>query len=116
MEGTGIVWKSRESGGIHRPELDGSERKQTEHPRNYCIVQGPGSANPYSYPCRHIRASDLWCRRRRDVSHAVDVATIHYLLVVILSKAAFKRGGFNWANVGIRLGVLFHSSVLLFVS
>ena len=67
MEGTGIVWKLRETGGIHRPELDGSEWKQMEHTRSYCIVQGLGSVNPYSYPCRHIRASDLWCRRRCDV-------------------------------------------------
>ena len=68
MEGTGIVWKLRATGGIHRPELDGSEQKQTEHTRNYCIVQGLGSVNPHSYPCRHVRASDLWCQRRRDVN------------------------------------------------
>ena len=67
MEGTGIVWKLRETGRIHRPELDGNELKRVEHTGNYCIVQGPGSVNPYSYPCRHVRASDLWCRRRRDV-------------------------------------------------
>ena len=68
MESTGIVWKLIEAGGIHRPELDGSKRKPTEHTRNYCIVQGLGSVNPYSYPCRHVRASDLWCRRQRDVT------------------------------------------------
>ena len=38
-----------------------------ERARNYCIVQGPGSVNPYSYPCRHVRASDLWCQRQSDV-------------------------------------------------
>ena len=67
MEGAGIVQKLRETGGIHRPELDGNKWKQAEHTRNYCIVQGPGSVNPYSYPCRHVQASDLWCRRRHDV-------------------------------------------------
>jgi hypothetical protein len=63
MEGTGIVWKLRETGGMHRPELDGNKQKQVEHTRSYCIVQSPGSVNPHSYPYRHIRASDLWCRR-----------------------------------------------------
>ena len=62
------VWKLREAGGMHRPELDGTEQKGVEYARNYCIVQGPGSVNPYSYPCRHVRASDLWCRGWRDVS------------------------------------------------
>ena len=71
MEGTGIVWKLREAGGMHRPELDGSERKQAEHTGNYCIVQGSGSVNPYSYPCRHVQASDLWCRRRHDVKYTI---------------------------------------------
>ena len=69
MEGTGIVWKLRETGGMHRPELDGNKHKhwQVEHTRNYCIVQGLGSVNPYSYPCRHVRASDFWCRRQSNV-------------------------------------------------
>ena len=52
---------------MHRPELDGTEQKGVEYAGSYGIVQGPGSVNPYSYPCRHIRASDLWCRRRCDV-------------------------------------------------
>ena len=67
MEDTGIVWKLRETGGMHRPELDGRKRKGMEHTGNYCIIQGPGSVNPYSYPCRHVRASDLWCRRQSDI-------------------------------------------------
>ena len=67
MEGAGIVQRLREAGGTYRPELDGSERKQVERTGNYYIVQGLGSVNPYSYPCRHVRASDLWCRRRRDI-------------------------------------------------
>ena len=40
--------------------------------RNYCIVQSPGSVNPYSYPCHHVWASDLWCRRRNDVTNVMD--------------------------------------------
>ena len=52
---------------MHRPELDGTKQKGVEYAGNYSIVQGPGSVNPYSYPCRHVRASDLWCRRRNDV-------------------------------------------------
>ena len=52
---------------MHRPELDGTKQKGVEYAGNYSIVQGLGSVNPYSYPCRHVRASDLWCRRRRDV-------------------------------------------------
>ena len=59
--------KLREAGGMHRPELDGNSRKQVERTRNYCIVQDPDSVNPYSYPCHHVRASDLWCRRQSDV-------------------------------------------------
>ena len=61
------IKKLRETGGMHRPELDGNTRKQVEQTRDYSIVQGLGSVNPYSYPCRHVRASDLWCQRRRDV-------------------------------------------------
>ena len=63
----GSVKKLRETGGMHRPELDGNTRKQVEQTGNYSIVQGLGLVNPYSYPCHHVRASDLWCRRRRDV-------------------------------------------------
>ena len=67
-ESYGSVKRLRETGGIHRPELDGNTWKQVEQTRNYRIVQGPGSVNPYSYPCRHIQASDLWCRRQSDVN------------------------------------------------
>ena len=67
MEATGIVWKLRETDGMHRPELDRRTWKEAEHTGNYCIVQGPGSVNPYSYPCCHVRASDLWCQRQSDV-------------------------------------------------
>jgi hypothetical protein len=66
-ESYGSIEKLRETGGIHRPELDGNRWKRMERTGNYCIVQGPGSVNPYSYPCRHVRASDLWCRRQGDV-------------------------------------------------
>ena len=61
------VRKLREAGGMHRPELDGNTQKQAEHTGSYCIVQGLGPVNPYSYPCHHIRASDLWCRRQSNV-------------------------------------------------
>ena len=64
----GSIEKLREAGGMHRPELDGNDRKQIEHAGSYCIIQGPGSVNPYSYPCRHVQASDLWCRGWRDVT------------------------------------------------
>ena len=66
-ESYGSVWRLRETGGIHRPELDGTEQKGEEYAGSYDIVQGSGSVNPNSYPCRHVRTSDLWCRRRRDV-------------------------------------------------
>ena len=59
--------KLREMDGIHRPELDGSEWNTAEHARDYLYRTGLGSVNPYSYPCRHVRASDLWCRRQSDV-------------------------------------------------
>ena len=68
LESYGSVWKLREAGGMHRPELDGTEQKGVEYAGNYRIVQGLGSVNPHSYPCRHVRASDLWCRRRNDVT------------------------------------------------
>ena len=60
-ESYGSVKKPRETGGMHRPELDGGKRNVAEHTRNYLYRTGPGSVNPYSYPCRHVRASDLWC-------------------------------------------------------
>ena len=66
-ESYGSVWKLREAGGMHRPELDGTGRKRVEYAGSYSIVQCLGSVNPYSYPCRRVRASDLWCRGRRDV-------------------------------------------------
>ena len=66
-ESYGSVRKLREAGGTHRPELDGNKRNAAEHTGNYLYRTGPGSVNPYSYPCRHVRTSDLWCRRRRDV-------------------------------------------------
>ena len=61
------VKKLREAGGIHHPELDGMKWKHVEYAGSYSIVQCLGSVNPYSYPCRRVRASDLWCRRWRDV-------------------------------------------------
>ena len=67
-ESYGSVWKLIEAGGMHRPELDGTEQKGVEYAGNYGIVQGSGSVNPHSYPCRHIRASDLWCRRQSDIT------------------------------------------------
>ena len=66
-EAYGSVWRLREAGGIHRPELDGMERKRVECAGDYSIVQGLGSVNPYSYPYCHVRASDFWCRRQSDV-------------------------------------------------
>ena len=64
METEGNWWKT----GEHCPELDGDKWKRVETTGSYCIIHGPGSVNPYSYPCRHVRASDLWCRRQSDVS------------------------------------------------
>ena len=66
-ESYGSVRKLREAGGTHRPELDGNRRNTIEHAGNYLYRTGLGLVNPYSYPCHHVRASDLWCRRRRDV-------------------------------------------------
>jgi hypothetical protein len=63
LESDGIEEKLAEYGRT----LSRTRWKQTERARNYCIIQNPGSVNPYSYPCRHIRASDLWCRRQSDV-------------------------------------------------
>jgi hypothetical protein len=42
--------------------------KRVEYAGSYSIVQYSGSVNPYSYPCRRVRASDLWCRRWCDVT------------------------------------------------
>ena len=66
-ESYGSVKKLREANGTHRPEHDADERNTTEYAGNYLYRTGPGSVNPYSYPCRHVRASDLWCRRQSDV-------------------------------------------------
>ena len=52
---------------MHRPELDGNNQNTAEYTESYLYRTGPGLVNPYSYPCCHIRASDLWCRRRNDV-------------------------------------------------
>ena len=49
----------------HRPELDRNSQNILETTVSY---KSPGLGNPHSYPCRHVRASDLWCRRRRDVT------------------------------------------------
>ena len=78
----GSVKKLRETGGMHRPELDGNTRKQVEQTGNYSIVQGLGSVNPYSYPCHHVRASDLWCRRRRDVIRFSFLCMIVYYILL----------------------------------
>ena len=70
-ESYGSVRKLREAGGMHRPELDGNGWNTAEHTGNYLYRTGPGSVNPYSYPCRHVRASDLWCRRQSDVTSSI---------------------------------------------
>ena len=67
LESYGSVKELREAGGIYRPELDGNEQNTAEHAGSYLYRTGLGSVNPYSYPCRHVRASDLWCRRWHDV-------------------------------------------------
>ena len=54
LESYGSTGKLREDGGIHRPELDGSRRNTTEYTGSYLYRTGPGSVNPYSYPCRHV--------------------------------------------------------------
>ena len=68
LESYGSVRKLGEAGGTHRPELDGNKQNTAEHTRSYLYRTGPGSVNPHSYPCRHVRASDLWCRRQSDVT------------------------------------------------
>ena len=74
-ESYGSVKKLREAGGIHRPELNGTEWKHVEYARSYSIVQYLGSVNPYSYPCRRVRASDLWCRGWRNVKNDSLIVT-----------------------------------------
>ena len=73
-ESYGSIKKLRETGGIHRPELDGTEWKHVEYAGSYGIVQYLGSVNPDSYPCRRVQASDLWCRRWRDVNDSGENA------------------------------------------
>ena len=48
----------------HCPELDGNSQNKL---KTTCIVQDLGSVDLPSYPCRHVHASDLWCRRQSDV-------------------------------------------------
>ena len=62
-ESYGSIKKLREADGIYRPELDRREQKCVEYAGSYGIVQGLGSVNPHSYPYRHVRVSDFWCRR-----------------------------------------------------
>ena len=95
-ESYGSVWKLREAGGMHRPELDGNKRNTAEHTRDYSYRTSPGSVNPYSYPCRHVRASDLWCRRQSDV-------TIHEMLRVWCRWKGRKP--FNISKKGWRYSV-----------
>ena len=75
-EWCGNVEKLRETGGTHRPELDGNRWNAAEYTRNYLYRTGPGSVNPYSYPCCHVRASDFWCRRQSDVTYSRAVLLI----------------------------------------
>ena len=70
LESYGSVEKLRETDRTYRPELERNKRNTMEHAGSYLYRTGPGSVNPYSYPCRHVRASDLWCRRQGDVSEA----------------------------------------------
>ena len=92
-ESYGGVWKLREAGGMHRPELDGTRQKGVEYAGNYSIVQDPGSVNPYSYPCRHVRASDLWCRRQSDVTlrqFSMDYTILLTHLICPLRSTTFR--------------------------
>ena len=59
--------------------------KQVESAGNYCIVQELGSVNLPSYPCRHVRASDLWCRRRRDVKVSTFILSLLSILFILIS-------------------------------
>ena len=45
-ESYGSVWKLRETGGMHRPELDGTEQKDVEYAGNYSIVQAWARLTP----------------------------------------------------------------------
>ena len=91
-ESYGSVKKLREAGGIHRPELDGTKRKRVEYAGSYSIIQYLGSVNPYSYPCRRVRASDLWCRGWRDVRILVSAAITVFLLRPSTAAAVLPLG------------------------
>ena len=45
-ESYGSVWKLRETGGMHRPELDGTEQKEMEYAGSYSIVQAQARLTP----------------------------------------------------------------------
>ena len=65
----GRYWNHTETKRNWQNASSRTQWKLSEHTGNYCIVQSPGLVNPDSYPCRRIRASDLWCRRQSDVTH-----------------------------------------------
>ena len=81
---------------MHRPELDRTEQKRVEYAGNYSIVQGLGSVNPYSYPCRHVRASDLWCRRQSDVTDGQSERTNQTLETILRIYCNHQQD--NWAD------------------
>ena len=91
---------------MHRPELDGNDRKQIEHAGSYCIIQGPGSVNPYSYPCRHVQASDLWCRGWRDVTMLCRHHLLHASSTPLLASSGCVNASVT-APVCPRLNVSF---------
>ena len=85
IEEAGIVRKCKET---KRSWWNASSRtrwKQVESAGNYCIVQELGSVNLPSYPCRHVRASDLWCRRRRDVKVSTFILSLLSILFILIS-------------------------------
>ena len=45
-ESYGSVWKLRETGGTHRPELDGTIQKGVEYAGSYNIVQARARLTP----------------------------------------------------------------------
>ena len=54
LESYGNVEKLRETGGMHRPELNGNTRKQVEQTRSNSIVQGLGSDHAMMRVTGHI--------------------------------------------------------------
>jgi hypothetical protein len=46
LESYGSIRKLREAGGMHRPELDGTEQKRVEYARDYDIVQARARLTP----------------------------------------------------------------------